>query len=134
MVLPSKSYILKPKPAGYKNCYLGQGTFVIMVLCSKFAFWVNLHHILWVVRVSGVSIVIEGVKGRYWSQISRRKLNNSIWEFLPFTLIHQRLWLYYTFLDYLTRIKTLYLLLLFFWLSVKDTSMYLCTMYICTHK
>ena len=36
---------------------MGQGTFVFMVLCSIFAFWVNLHPTMWVLLVSGLSIV-----------------------------------------------------------------------------
>ena len=40
-------------------------------------------------------------------------------------LLLKRIWLYY--LLGLTRINTLYLLLLFFWLSVKDTSTYVHT-------
>ena len=55
-----QNVILKPRQAGNKNHYLGQCTFVFMVLCSKFAFWVNLHPTLWVLRVSGVSIVLSG--------------------------------------------------------------------------
>jgi hypothetical protein len=39
---------------------LGQCTFVFIVLCSKFAFWADLHPTLWVLRVSGVSIILSG--------------------------------------------------------------------------
>ena len=52
--------ILKPRRAGYKNRYMGRGTFVFTVLPSEFAFWVNLHPTLWVLRVSGVSIICSG--------------------------------------------------------------------------
>ena len=38
-----QNVILKPRWAGNKNRYRCQGTFVFMVLLSKFAFWVNLH-------------------------------------------------------------------------------------------
>ena len=44
----------------YKNCYLGQGTFENTFHKGKFAFWVNLHPTLWVLGVSGASIVPSG--------------------------------------------------------------------------
>ena len=44
-----------------KNCYLWQGTFVFMVLCSKFAFWVNLHGCY---GCQGCQSFLVGVKGR----------------------------------------------------------------------
>ena len=68
--------ILNPRREGYKNRYLWQGTFVFMVLCSKFAFWVNLHGCY---GCQGCQSLLVGVKGTYWSQISHRKLNISIW-------------------------------------------------------
>ena len=59
-LIPSHTnVILKPRQAGNKNHYLGQGTFVFMVLCSKFAFLVNLHHTLWVPRL----VAATGVRG-----------------------------------------------------------------------
>ena len=53
----STKVILKPRWAGYKNRCRCKSTFVFMVLCSKFAFWVNLHHTLW---VSGRSNFLSG--------------------------------------------------------------------------
>ena len=75
-MLHQQNVILKPRWAGNKNRYRCQGTFVFTVLPSKFAFWVNLHPCY---GCQGCKSFLVGVKGRYWSQISHRKLNISIW-------------------------------------------------------
>ena len=54
-----------------------QGTFVFMVLLSKFAFWVNLPPSQG--GQGGGQSFLVGVKGRQWSNISHRKLTISIW-------------------------------------------------------
>ena len=82
LIQHQQNVILKPRWAGNKNRYRCQGTFVFLVLCSKFAFWVNLHPPC---RCQGGQSFLVGVKGRYWSQISHRKLNISIW--VPFILV-----------------------------------------------
>ena len=48
---------------------------MFMVLCSKFAYWVNLHGCY---GCQGCQSFLVGVKGRWWSHISHGKLNNYI--------------------------------------------------------